>query len=226
MLDFFRVVPKKRKVKYKKKKGILYHNPNNFRKIVFYMGTFFFVVSIIYLVYLYYPLGRAIFVYKTHISPIKIEDQIVKDPENFYVSIPKIGAYSEVKINVDPFEEKEYLSVLDKNLVAHAKNTSLPGLGKGKATYIFAHSSQQGLSRVRNNSVFYLLNELKNGDVVFIKEQDKAYTYVVYDKKIVSKKEIFYIGFRDSENEVLLIQTCWPIGTDWRRLIVFAKRNI
>jgi len=226
MLDFFRVVPKKRVVKIKKKKGILYHNPNNFRKTVFYVGTICFVASIVYLVYLYYPLGRAIFNYKTKVTEIKIEDQKVKDPENFYVSIPKIGAYSEVKINVDPFNDKEYLPILDNNLVAHAKNTSLPGLGKGKTTYIFAHSSQQGLSRVRNNSVFYLINELKSGDIIFIKEQDMAYTYVVYDKKVVSKKEIFYIGFRDPENEVLLLQTCWPIGTDWKRLIVFAKRNI
>lgn len=228
MFDFFRVVPKKRKVKYKRgKTGLLYNNPKTSKKVVFGVGTSLFVVGILYFVYLYYPLAGAIIRFDTNsVAVVKFEDQKVKDPENFFVSIPKIGAYSEVKINVDPLNDKEYLPILDNNLVAHAKNTSLPGLGKGKTTYIFAHSSQQGIGRVRNNPVFYLLNELKSGDIVFIKEQDKAYTYVVYDKKIVSKKEIFYIGFRDPENEVLLLQTCWPIGTDWKRLIVFARRNI
>lgn len=226
MFDFFRAVPKKRVVKIKKKNGILYHNPKTFRKIVFYMGTSFFVICIMYLVYLYYPLTRAIFLYKTQVVETKVEDiPKAKLIEDFVVYIPKIGASSEVKINVDPFNKAEYLPVLDQNLVAHARDTSLPNQGLGHTTYLFAHSSQQGMNRVRNNSVFYLLNQLKNDDVIYLKTTDKVFLYEVYDKKIVSKKEFNYIDYKDLEKELVILQTCWPIGTDWQRLLVFAKRK-
>jgi LPXTG-site transpeptidase (sortase) family protein len=127
-------------------------------------------------------------------------------------------------LNVSPFDESIYLPILDQNLVAHAEGTDLPNQGKGNSTYIFAHSSQQGINRVRNNSVFYLLNDLKNGDVVYIKNADKAYLYIVYDKKIVGPKEINNITAKDPEKEVLILQTCWPIGTDWKRLLIYAAR--
>ena len=26
------------------------------------------------------------------------------------------------------------------------------------------------------------------------------------------------------EKEILILQTCWPIGTDWKRLLVYATR--
>lgn len=229
MFDFFRAVPKRRVVKIKKKNGLLYHNPRMSKKIVFYVGTNLFVVGIMYLVYLYYPLGKAIFNYKLlNINNIMPVEQVPapKLIEDFMVYIPKIGASSEVKINVDPFNKAEYLPILDQNLIAQAKDTSLPNQGLGHSTYLFAHSSQQGLGRVRNNSVFYLLNQLKNDDVVYLKTVDQVFIYEVYDKKIVSKKEVNYVDYKDPGNEIVILQTCWPIGTDWQRLLVFAKRKI
>lgn len=221
MLDFFRVVPKKRVVKIKKA-GLLYHNPSFGKKVLFHVGTGIFLFGIAYFIYLYYPLAEAVFRYRTH--TIEVEREIAINDPHYYLSIPKIGAFSEVMLDVNPYDETIYLPILDQNLVAHALGTDLPNQGKGKATYIFAHSSQQGINRVRNNSVFYLLNDLKNGDIVYIKNADKAYLYIVYDKKIVGAKEIDKITFRDPEKEILILQTCWPIGTDWKRLLVYATR--
>ena len=113
---------------------------------------------------------------------------------------------------------------MDQNLIAQAKGTNLPNEGKGTTTYLFAHSSQQGLSRVRNNSVFYLLGELEKGDLIYLKTADQAFVYVVYDKKIVNPKEISYIYDKEDDKELLILQTCWPIGTDWKRLLVYAAR--
>ena len=222
MLDFFRVVPKKRKVKIHGKKGLIYHNPHPVRKFLFHLGSILLLAAVIYLIYLYYPLLAAVFRYQT--------DQVAVAPppppkiENFYVFIPKIGAIGDVKINIDPFNPEEYLPILDQNLIAQAKGTNLPNEGKGTTTYLFAHSSQQGLSRVRNNSVFYLLGELEKGDLIYLKTADQAFVYVVYDKKIVNPKEISYIYDKEDDKELLILQTCWPIGTDWKRLLVYAAR--
>jgi LPXTG-site transpeptidase (sortase) family protein len=232
MLDFFRLVPKKRVVKIKSKDGIIFNNPSGKKKYIFHTGTFIFLTAIGYLVYLYWPLARSIIAYnniknndKTEIVEIRKEieeKRIVK--EEFSIRIPKIGAVSDVKIGVSPYDRKEYLPVLENDLVAQARDTSLPGQ-KDKAMYLFAHSTRQGLQMVRNNSVFYLLGELKNGDPIFITYNEKLYLYKVYDQKVVSASEVQYLNYKEEGKEILILQTCWPLGTDWKRLLIFAERS-
>jgi len=142
----------------------------------------------------------------------------------YSITVPKILAYAKIVENVSPFDSKEYLKVLENNVVAQAKGTSEVGSGIGKSTYLFAHSSSQGIASVRNNSVFYLLGELNNSDVVFVNRFGIIYTYQVYDQKIINVNQIEYLKYTDPEKEVLILQTCWPIGTDWKRLLVFSKR--
>lgn len=226
--DFFRVVPKKRRVRVKAGRGIIYNNPPIFKKIIFWVGNVVLVFAVIYLGYLYYPLGMAIVRYKTSAKVItepKVEEISKKFISNkFEIQVPKILANAEIVPDVSPFNRDEYLKVLERNVVAQAKTSGLPGDGLGKSIYIFAHSSQQGVAMVRNNSVFYLLGELNSGDVIYINYHDKIYIYKVYTKKIVSANDISYINYSDSAREVLILQTCWPIGTDWNRLLVFAER--
>jgi LPXTG-site transpeptidase (sortase) family protein len=77
---------------------------------------------------------------------------------------------------------------------------------------------------VRQNSVFYLLGELKTDDFVFIGFNGEIYKYKVYDQKIVGANDIEYLDYKEEGREVLILQTCWPIGTDWKRLLIFAGR--
>jgi LPXTG-site transpeptidase (sortase) family protein len=225
MIDFFRAVPKKRKVKIKKGGGIVYHNPPVFRKVVFYLGTCIFVSGWMYLGYLYSPLISAIYQYKhaqkQEIVTPKVE--IDNSDKSFYIQIPKILAFSKVEEGVSPFDKAEYERVLKQNLVAQAKGSATPGGGEGKTTYIFAHSSQEGVEMVRNNAVFYLLGELQIDDQIFLKYQGKDYEYRVREKRIVGAKEVSYLNYSDPNREMLILQTCWPIGTDWNRLLVMAE---
>jgi len=229
MFDFFRLVPKKRSVKIKSKSGVIFNNPSGSKKYLFYFGTFIFVAAIGYFVYLYWPLAKSIVVYKsggrifskTEIQKDEIEQKIVK--EEFWVKIPMIEASAEVKKNISPFDKKEYLPVLEGDLVAQAKGTGLPGQ-KEKAIYLFAHSTKQGVQMVRQNSVFYLLGELKTDDFVFIGYNGEVYKYKVYGQKIVGANDVGYLDYKEEGKEILILQTCWPIGTDWKRLLVFAER--
>ena len=142
----------------------------------------------------------------------------------FKINIPKIGADTEIAPNVSPVNKEEYLNVLKNNIVAHSKLSALPGSGIGSAVYLFAHSSQQGVLAARDNSVFYLLGELGEGDDIFIDYKGKVFTYRVYMKKIIKAKETDYLTYKDEGKEILILQTCWPIGTNWQRLLVFAER--
>jgi len=227
MLNFLKVTPKKRSVKIGKKYGILYSNPPKPKRIIFYIGTMVTLIGFIYLGYLYTPLIKSVIVYKFNFNQKNIVNEIalneVVDNE-FFVSIPKISAKSNIIANVSPYNKEEYLSVLSKDEVAHSETSSLPGMGKNSTTYLFAHSTQQSFDTVRKNSVFYLLGELNTGDSINVKYNGIVYVYKVYDKKIISYKEAEYLTYKDDNREVLILQTCWPIGTNWKRLLVFAEK--
>ena len=231
MLDFLRLVPKRRTIKIKSKKGVIFHNPSGYRRHLFYGGNFIVLVAIGYFCYLYWPLVNSIAIYNKNknikINPIievKKEVETVKTPiEEFSISIPRIIAFAKVKKNVSPFNKSEYLPILEQNLIAHAKDTGLPG-EIGKTVYLFAHSTNQGVQVVRNNSVFYLLGKLINDDLVSIKYNGNIYTYKVYGQKVVNASEIEYLNYKEEGKELLILQTCWPLGTDWKRLLIFAER--
>ncbi len=228
MLNFFRVVPKKREVRINKSKALIYSNPPTAKKIVFYLGNVLFLGALVYGIYLYTPLAKAFFVYRyskpeTKREAIATQNVEIQKSDEFLIQIPKILAFSKVVENVSPFDKTEYLKVLKKNLVAHSKESEVPGSGKGKMIYVFAHSSSNDLEEVRNNAVFYLLGELDINDEIYIKYHGNEYKYRVYDKKIVKANQIEYLNYRDENKEILILQTCWPIGTDWNRLLIFSE---
>lgn len=141
------------------------------------------------------------------------------DP-NFSIIIPKINANVRIISNVNTSNYNEYIQALSQG-VAHAKGTVFPGM-KGNI-FLFAHSTDNFWNVGRYNAVFYLLKELEKGDEVNLFFGGKRFIYEVYDKKIIEAGEADYLNKKVDE-EILTLQTCWPSGTTWRRLLVFGKR--
>lgn len=151
------------------------------------------------------------------------EKILIPPDENFSIVIPKIGAAERIQENVDPSNEKEYLDVLTHS-IAHAKGTSFPGLAA--RTYIFAHSADNFWNVGRYNAVFYLLKELENNDDIFIFFKGKRFNYKVFDKKIVDADDVQFITQNPVSGEEMVLQTCWPPGTAWKRLLIFARPKV
>ena len=138
----------------------------------------------------------------------------------FSILIPKIGANARVFPNVDPSNQNAFLPVLQKG-VAHAQGTFFPGqLGN---IYLFAHSTDNFWDVGRYNAVFYLLKDLREGDDIVVFSQNVRHNYKVTKSDIVSPSEISYITRAETGKELLILQTCWPPGTTWQRLMVFAE---
>ena len=149
------------------------------------------------------------------------EQILIPKDTQFSIIIPKIGANVKVYPNVDPSSENKFLPILQKG-VAHAKGTVFPGM-KGN-TYLFAHSTDNFWNVGRYNAVFYLLKDLTPGDEIVIFFQNKRYNYVVKSSKISDPSDVSYIvNSQKQEKQVLILQTCWPPGTTWKRLFVFAE---
>lgn len=145
---------------------------------------------------------------------------VPKDTE-FGIVIPRIGASAKVFENIDPSNQESFLPILMKG-VAHAQGTVFPGIIGN--IYLFAHSTDNFWNAGRYNAIFYLLKDLQVGDEVVIFYQNKRYDYIVSGSKIVNPEDVSHIVDAQSvSEETLILQTCWPPGTTFQRLLVFAK---
>lgn len=94
--------------------------------------------------------------------------------------------------------------------------------GEAGTTYIFAHSSDSPWNITSYNTVFFRLGELKSGDLVEIKYQGRDFKYQVTHSVEVWPNEVEALTKNSSDQ--LILQTCTPVGTSLKRLLVFAKR--
>lgn len=145
----------------------------------------------------------------------------INSPDSeFSIVIPKISASAKVIANVDAGNSKIYNEALRQG-VAHAAGSVLPGM-KG-TTYLFAHSTDGPWNVRRYNAVFYLLKELEAGDDIVAFFEGKKFFYTVVNKEIKDPKNTEL--FSQKEEELLVLQTCWPPGTVKQVLLVTAKRK-
>jgi LPXTG-site transpeptidase (sortase) family protein len=175
------------------------------------VGNILIAVSILGLVLIYYPVAKE-FLFPPHFT----EQQ--KKSVGFSIEIPSIQVFSPVIEGVDPFDPKVYLDKL-KDGVAQAKGTGLPG--EKKTMYLFAHSSDVPWRITRYNTAFFKLDFVKNGDLVIVRKDGKEFGYKVFQKKTVWPSEVSYL--KENQGDILILQTCTPVGTAFQRLLVFAK---
>lgn len=140
----------------------------------------------------------------------------------FGIVIPKINANARIIANVDAGNYEEYSKAL-KEGVAHARGTVFPGM-KGNV-YLFAHSTDNLFNVGRYNAIFYLLKELEKDDEVVLYFENKKYKYTVTEKSIINPDQTDIIFQQNKDIEEVTLQTCYPPGTTWKRLIVKAKRK-
>jgi sortase A len=145
---------------------------------------------------------------------------LIPEDSNFSVVIPKIGANARIIPNVDTSNERVYSEALKKG-VAQAAGTAFPG--EGGHIFLFAHSTDYWWNVSTYNAVFYLLGKLTKGDEINIFYKGEKFVYRMVDSKIVDPSEVEYIT-RKTNKEFLTLQTCWPLGTTFKRLLVFAVR--
>lgn len=153
------------------------------------------------------------------VNRVQKEAKAYEVDSSFSVVIPKIGATSAIVANVDTNNEDDYRQALLKG-VAHARGTYFPG--QGKRIYLFAHSTDFNYNVARYNAVFFLLRNMEAGDKIIVFFADRKYLYEVKQKVIVSANDTSWLS-GNSKDEELVLQTCDPPGTTWRRLLVLAR---
>ena len=158
------------------------------------------------------------------VSQEKIESWQKKDKVDgvfsFKLSIPSIQVDVPVIENINWQNPNEYLEALRRGAI-HFKNTSLPN--QGGNIVVSAHSFGNENYAGSYDSIFEDLDRLNENDLIYVRYQNKNYTYKVIEKKIVEPQDLSVI--EDSKEEFLTLITCYPVGTIDERLVVKAKSS-
>lgn len=175
------------------------------------IGEILIITSVLGLVFIYYPYVKELF-----FPPVYTLEE--KNSFEFSIEIPSLNVFSRVIERVDAFDKEVYLEELKKG-VAHAKNSKLPG--EGGTVYLFAHSSDVPWRITRYNTAFFKLEKVEIGEKVIVRRNGEEFIYKIFDKKTVWPNEVSYL--MKDQGDVLILQTCTPIGTAIQRLLVFAR---
>lgn len=205
-----------------------------------YIGILLFVLGLIFIIVTYSPLIGAYFNYYFSSTPKEAEVMVIKEDgeitetsdikegtdivfvdRNFGLYIPEIKANAKVIANVDPYIEDEYINAL-KDGVAHASGSSFPN--QSGNVFLFAHSAVNFYEQNKYNVYFYLLNKLEEGDDIYVSYNGVVYQYSVLETKIVNQEETKYLD-EYMDEDTLTIMSCYPAGTNWKRIIVIAVRK-
>ncbi|MBI4038245.1 sortase [Candidatus Daviesbacteria bacterium] len=186
--------------------------------VLIILGGVTFFASLTIFILTFYPVISTEVSYqlnKTQNKPLELKPV----DTNFGVVIPKITANAKVIENVSPFNQQEYQWALTKG-IAHGLGSSFPGqVGN---VFLFSHSSVNFYEAQRYNSIFYLLDKLEKGDVIYLYFKNEKFQYQVSEKKLVWANEVNYLKGQGFTKTVTLM-TCWPPGTTFKRLLVLAE---
>lgn len=141
---------------------------------------------------------------------------------SFWIDIPDIDLHHDIKENVNPVNEDEYMDVME-DYVAHGRFTALPPADAGN-TYLFAHSMSASGDVTPEGGWFTRIDELEKGDIIYVNYHGNLYIYTVTEREIISPLDTsVYTGNSIyGEHRSLTLQTCYPRGGTELRLMVYA----
>src|SRR5215211_1011955 len=121
-----------------------------------------------------------------------------------------------------PVLNSEKTGALNKGVV-HLPGTSLPW-SDTPARNVYLAGHRLGWPGTGSHLVFYRLNELDGGERITLRDREgNRYDYRVIDRFNVEPEESWVTG-RVKGRDLLTLQTCTPIPTFQKRLIVRAER--
>lgn len=135
------------------------------------------------------------------------------------LEIPAIGVNAPIVWSQNP-EEKKIQADLEQGIVHYP---STPFVGMRGNVYLTGHSSYYAWSKSPYKEVLKNLGNVKANDRIMIHLTMKngrkvEIVYVVQSAEVVKPDDPRL--FQDVENYEMTLVTCWPIGTDWKRLML------
>jgi sortase A len=156
--------------------------------------------------------------------PTNEQVQAAHQPRHYHLPPGAIMSLSvrSMGLNNVPVLNSDTTRALDMGVV-HLPDTSLPWSDTPERNvYLAGH--RLGWPGTGSHLVFYRLNELKGGERITLRDrQGRSYDYRVIESFTVEPEDDWVTG-RVRGRDLLTLQTCTPIPTFEKRLIVRAER--
>jgi len=144
--------------------------------------------------------------------PIEAESSNLLEMSQFNIKVPIL--------EVETPDSGTIYKKLKQGVVLYP-GSDIPGNGY---SIIIGHSSQYPWSPGRYKSVFSLLNQLEQGDKIYVFWDRKPLVFEVRDKNIFlpwpKGTESTETIFPPSDEITLILQSCWPVGIASKRVAV------
>lgn len=183
------------------------------------------------LVFLFLQYNRILFAnVEAYISPGNIDPaNIIVDPSTDVVVsndpkliIPKINVDVPADYNAKPDYNSQMASM--QNGVAYF---GIPGAdskpGQVGNTVLSGHSSNDIIDQGSYKFIFARLDQLSNGDTIYLNYNGKRYMYTVTRKQVVKPTDVSALVYK-TDKPILTLITCTPLGTSLNRLLVTAEQ--
>ncbi|MDX2776106.1 class D sortase [Streptomyces caniscabiei] len=183
------------------------------------------------LVFLFLQYNRVIFSnVQAYISPGNVDPaNIIVDPSTDVpvsadpkLIIPKINVDVPIVWDATPDNDSQ-MAAMEKGVAYFGIPGANSKPGQIGNTVLSGHSSNDILDGGDYKFIFARLDQLQDGDSIFINYESKRYTYTVTKKEVVKPTEVNKLVY-PTDKPVLTLITCTPLGTATNRLLVTAEQ--
>lgn len=182
-------------------------------------------------VFLFLQYNRVLFAnVEAYVSPGNIDPvNIIVDPTTAVavspepkLIIPKINVEVPIEFNTTPDYNAQMKAM--ENGVAWF---GIPGAnskpGQVGNTVLSGHSSNDIIDGGSYKFIFARLDQMANGDTIYVNYEGKRYTYTITKREVVLPTEVSKLVYT-TDKPMLTLITCTPLGTALKRLLVTAEQ--
>ncbi|HET6747415.1 MAG TPA: sortase [Candidatus Saccharimonadales bacterium] len=183
------------------------------------------------LVFLFLQYNRVLFAnVEAYVSPGNINPaNIIVDPVTEVpvsadpkLIIPKINVDVPVVFDTTP-DQASQLKAMEGGVAWFGIPGANSKPGQVGNTVLSGHSSNDVVDRGDYKFIFARLEQLAQGDTVYVNYQGKRYTYTITKKEVVKPTEVSKLVYA-TDKPILTLITCTPLGTALNRLLVTAEQ--
>jgi len=135
------------------------------------------------------------------------------------LEIPKISISVPIVFSTTT-NKSAIMKDLDSGVVYYPGSVSP---GQNGQIVILGHSAPPGWPKIKHDWVFTNLDSLVVGDSVIIDLNNRQYTYIVKQKKIIQRGADVPDDGSSTDHSILTLISCWPPGKDYQRIVVQAE---
>lgn len=141
----------------------------------------------------------------------------VAEAHTNWIRIPSIGVAVPL-VRSASLQDKDVLSVLDRGAALYPNGVTPGALGN---VFIAAHSTGEPWKGAYRFA-FIRINELKNGDAMYIDWHGARYSYRIVKSEIIKPKPGFAV-ISDRPVPTVSLMACWPLWSTTYRILVHAE---